>query len=145
MGTIAVFVNDTPESQAAIEFGAREAAIRGARLRLIAAWEVPQSMLGSGVAQREVFDEFRENAESLLQEAEERVLELEPAVEVELSAVKGQPAAVFLEASLGADLIVAVRKPQGGLRELVMGSISKYILNHAQVPVVVIPVLPPEK
>ena len=63
METVAVFVDEFDAAKASVEFGAREAAIRQARLRLIAAWEVPQSMLGSGVAQREVFDEFRESAE----------------------------------------------------------------------------------
>lgn len=98
-------------------------------------------MLGSGVAQREVFDEFRENAEELLRETAARVKEMEPGVELELRAVKGQPGPVFLAEAEDASLAVAARKPQGPLRELMVGSISKYILRNAHIPVVVIPVL----
>jgi nucleotide-binding universal stress UspA family protein len=145
METIAVFVNESGEAKASVEFGAREAAIRQARLRLIAAWEVPQSMLGSGVAQREVFDEFRESAEALLDEAAARVAELYPELEVEKRAVKGQPGPVFVEESRDASLAVAARRPQGPLRELMVGSISKYILRNSHIPVVVIPFLPPQK
>jgi len=142
METIAVFVNDSEEAEASIDFGAREAAVRKARLRLIAAWDVPQSMLGSGVAQREVFDEFREGAEELLDEAEARARAVEPNLEIEKRAVKGLPGPGFVEESRDATLAVAARKPQGPLRELMVGSISKYILRNAHIPVVVLPVIP---
>lgn len=142
METIAVFVNESDAAQASVDFGAREAAFRQARLRLIAAWEVPQSMLGSGVAQREVFDEFREDAEALLDEAAAHALRLYPGLEVEKRAVKGQAGPVFVEESRDAVLAVAARRPQGPLRELMVGSISKYILRNSHIPVVVIPIIP---
>ncbi len=145
METIAVFVNESEAANASIDFGAHEAAVRQARLRLITAWEVPQSMLGSGVAQREVFDEFREAAEALLDEAAARVIEVYPQVEVEKRAVKGQAGPVFVEESRDAVLAVAARRPQGPLRELMVGSISKYILRNSHIPVVVIPILPQQK
>lgn len=142
METIAVFVNGSEEAAASLEFGAHEASIRGARLRLVAAWDVPSSILGGGVAGQDVYDEFRESAEALIQEALIRVAAWEPSVEVETRVVKGQPGPVFLEESRDAALIVAARKRHAGIKELVLGSVSKHILNNSDRPVVVIPILP---
>jgi nucleotide-binding universal stress UspA family protein len=142
METIAVFVNGSEEASASLEFGAHEAAIRGARLRLVAAWDVPSSILGGGVAGQDVYDEFRESAEALIQQALIKVAESEPSVEVETRVVKGQPGPVFLEESRDAALIVAARKRHAGIKELVLGSVSKHILNNSERPVVVIPILP---
>jgi nucleotide-binding universal stress UspA family protein len=142
METVAVFINGTEEAAASLEFGAHEAALRKATLRLIAAWDVPSSILSGGVAGQEVYDEFREAAEALIAEAVAKVTELEPGVVCETRVVKGQPGPVFLEESRDATLIVAARKRQAGIKELVIGSISRHILNHAERPVVVIPILP---
>ena len=142
METIAVFVNGSEEAAASLEFGAHEAAIRRARLRLVAAWDVPSSILGGGVAGQDVYDEFRESAEALIQEAVTLVAAWEPSVEVETRVVKGQPGPVFLEESRDAALIVAARKRHAGIKELVLGSVSKHILNNSERPVVVIPILP---
>ena len=75
-----------------------------------------------------------------------RAAELAPTVECERRVVKGQPNSVFLDESQGCTLVVAARRRRGTLRELVIGSISRHILNHAECPVVVIPILtPPEE
>jgi nucleotide-binding universal stress UspA family protein len=141
MESIAVFVNGSEEATASLEFGAHEAAIRRATLRLVAAWEVPSSILGGGVAGLDVYDEFRETAETLIKEAVARVAELEPGVAIETRVVKGQPGPVFLEESRDATLIVAARKRHPGIKELVLGSVSKHILNNSERPVVVVPLL----
>lgn len=142
MEVVAVFVNGTEEAAASLEFGAHEAALRQATLRLVAAWDVPSTILGGGVAGQEIYDEFREDAETLLAEAVAKVAELEPTVVCETRAVKGQGGPVFLEESRDATLIIAARKRHAGIKELVLGSISKHIMNHAEKPVVVIPILP---
>jgi nucleotide-binding universal stress UspA family protein len=142
MESIAVFVNGSEDAAASLEFGAHEAAIRKATLRLIAAWDVPSSILGGGVAGREVYEEFRETAEDLIKEAVAKALELEPDVAVETRVVKGQPGPVFLEESRDATLIVAARKRHPGIKELVLGSVSKHIISNAERPVVVVPLLP---
>jgi nucleotide-binding universal stress UspA family protein len=145
METIGVFLNGSEEAAASLDFGIKEAALRCARLRLISAWEVPQSMLGAGVGGKELYDQFRESAEALVEEGVARAAELAPSVECERRVAKGQPNAVFLEESQGCTLVVAARRRQGTVRELVLGSISRHILNHAECPVVVIPVLTPRK
>ena len=142
MESIAVFVNGSEEAAASLEFGAHEAAIRGAILRLVASWDVPSSILGGGVAGQDVYDEFRATAQNLIEDAIGRVAELEPSVSIETRVVKGQPGPVFLEESRDAALIVAARKRHAGIKELVLGSVSKHILNNSERPVVVVPILP---
>jgi nucleotide-binding universal stress UspA family protein len=142
MESIAVFVNGSEDAAASLEFGAHEAAIRKATLRLVAAWDVPSSILGGGVAGREVYEEFRETAENLIKEAVAKVSVLEPDVAVETRVVKGQPGPVFLEESRDAALIVAARKRHPGIKELVLGSVSKHIISNAERPVVVVPLVP---
>ena len=82
---------------------------------------------------------------SLVEEGVVRAAELAPSVECERRVAKGQPNAVFLEESQGCTLVVAARRRQGTVRELVLGSISRHILNNAECPVVVIPILTPRK
>jgi len=141
METIAVFINGSEAAAASLEFGAHEAALRGATLCLIAAWDVPSSILGAGAAGQEIYDEFREPAEELINEAVARAAQLEPTVAVETRVVKGQPGPVFLEESRDATLIVAARKRHPGIKELVLGSVSKHVIQHAERPVVVIPLV----
>ena len=141
MESIAVFVNGSEEAAASLEFGAHEAAIRKATLRLVASWEVPSSILGAGVAGQDVYEEFRETADNLIKAAVARAIELEPGVAIETRVVKGQPGPVFLEESRDAVLIVAARKRHPGIKELVLGSVSKHVLNNSERPVVVVPIL----
>ena len=113
METIGVFLNGSEEAAASLDFGIKEAALRCARLRLISAWEVPQSMLGAGVGGKELYDQFRESAEALVEEGVARAAELAPSVECERRVAKGQPNAAFLEESQGCTLVVAARRRQG--------------------------------
>jgi nucleotide-binding universal stress UspA family protein len=103
---------------------------------------VPSSILGGGVAGQDVYDEFRETAESFIKEAVAQVAQMEPSVAIETRVVKGQPGPVFLEESRDAALIVAARKRHAGIKELVLGSVSKHVLNNSERPVVVLPILP---
>ena len=91
METIGVFLNGSEAAAASLEFGIKEAALRHARLRLISAWEVPQSMLGAGVGGKELYDQFRESAEALVEEGVARAAELAPTVECERRVVKASP------------------------------------------------------
>ena len=48
METIVVGVDGSDGSTAALEFAAEEAALREAPLRIVAAWDVPAAVYGSG-------------------------------------------------------------------------------------------------
>ena len=64
----------------------------------------------------------------------------EPApASVTVRAVSGLPAQELLGASSDADLVVVGTNSGGGLSQMLLGSVTNKVVNHAACPVVVIP------
>jgi nucleotide-binding universal stress UspA family protein len=66
METIVVGVDGSDCAGAALEFAAGEAALRGARLRVVSAWDIPPAIYGGGFSpgiDQATLDAFRESAE----------------------------------------------------------------------------------
>ena len=123
----------------ALEFAMKEASLRGSKLRLVSAWEIPASVLASVVAGKEFYEEFRETAIRVARDAAELVAEQEPGVEHEEIVVEGQAAKVLLEHSDDAELMVVGRRGHGSFREMLLGSISRQVVVHAKCPLVIVP------
>jgi nucleotide-binding universal stress UspA family protein len=141
METIVVGVDGSEGGAAALEFAAGEAAFRGARLRIVSAWEVPAAAYGGGFApplDPATWDSFRVGAQQVADDALAKVKKLQPSLEGEALAVKGQPADVLLEQGADAALIVVGRRGLGGFRSLLLGSVSQQVVQHATCPVVVV-------
>jgi nucleotide-binding universal stress UspA family protein len=139
MGTIVVGVDGSEGAAIALEFAMKEAALRGSKLRLVSAWEIPASVLASVVAGKEFYEEFRETAIKVARDAAELVAEQEPGVEHEEIVVEGQAAKVLLEHSEDAELMVVGRRGHGSFREMLLGSISRQVVVHAKCPLVIVP------
>jgi nucleotide-binding universal stress UspA family protein len=139
MGVIVVGVDGSPGAASALDFAIREAAIRGAKLRVVSAWEIPPSVLASVVASKEFYEEFRANAVNVAREAAARVTELGPAVVHEEVVVEGQAAKALLANAMDADLLVVGRRGHGSFREMLLGSISRQVVVHAKCPLVIVP------
>jgi nucleotide-binding universal stress UspA family protein len=149
MATIVVGVDGSEGSFGALEFAAREAALRHATLRLVYAWQSPAALYvdGSGLVPlgaleppgEEVFDRFRRHADGIVQHAAETVRKLEPDVVCEASAHEGHPVDTLLAEAAQADLVVVGRRGRGGFASLVLGSVSQQVVHHAPCPVVVVP------
>jgi nucleotide-binding universal stress UspA family protein len=58
---------------------------------------------------------------------------------VERRVVEDLPASAVLEAAQGADLVVVGSRGRGGLKGMLLGSVSQKVVHHAPCPVVVIP------
>lgn len=134
--TVVAGVDGSAESLAAARFGAAEAELRGARLRVLRAWSSPLASLprarsGAGTEEEDaVGDDGRTAAAS--------VAELRPSypdLEIVHETVRGRPAGVLTAASAEADLVVVGSRGRSALRGLVLGSVSHAVLHHARCPV----------
>jgi len=141
METIVVGVDGSDGSTAALEFAAEEAALREAPLRIVAAWDVPAAVYGSGftpAVDAGTLEALGGRMQELADEAAETAKRLQPSIQVEAAAVAGQPADVLLERAAGAGLIVVGRRGLGGFKTLLLGSVSQQVVHHATCPVVVV-------
>jgi nucleotide-binding universal stress UspA family protein len=141
METIVVGVDGSACAGVALEFAAREAALRQARLRIVCAWEISPAVYSGGFApglDQPTLDAFRDGAETVVREAFAASKELQSTIECEGKAVQGQPAEVLLQEARDADLVVVGNRGHGGFASLLLGSISHQVVQHATCPVTVV-------
>ena len=139
--TIVVGFDGSEGGAAALEFAAGEASLRNARLRIVAAWQVPVAAYGADfvpMLDAETLDAFRVRARQVADDALATAKALEPSLEVEALAPEGQPADVLLEQAADAELIVVGRRGRGGFKSLLLGSTSQQVVHYATCPVVVV-------
>jgi nucleotide-binding universal stress UspA family protein len=141
METIVVGVDGSAGARAALEFAAREAALRQARLRIVCAWEIPPAVYAGGFAptlDQPTLDAFRDGAETIVNEATAAAKKLQPTIETEGKAVQGQPAEALLQEAGDAELIVVSNRGHGGFASLLLGSVSHQVVQHAPCPVTIV-------
>lgn len=130
---IVVGIDGSEPSKAALRWAARQAALVGGVVEALIAWEYP-SFYGWAPAG---FD-FGDNAGAVLTQAIDEALGPDRRVEVRPVVVCGNPAAVLLDASRGAELLVVGSRGHGGFTEALLGSVGQHLVQHAGCPVVVI-------
>jgi nucleotide-binding universal stress UspA family protein len=59
-------------------------------------------------------------------------------IRIERRVVEGAAAAVLVEESRGADLLVVGSRGHGGFAQLLLGSVSQQCAHHAECPVVIV-------
>lgn len=140
METIVVGVDGSECARTALGVAAREAELRGARLRIVSVWEVPQAVFAAGFApgDQSILDSFLENAEAVVREAVAEAERLHPSVQCEGTALEGHPAEVLLQEARDASLVVVGNRGRGGFASLLLGSVSQQVVHHASCPVLVI-------
>ncbi|MFF7853348.1 universal stress protein [Streptomyces sp. NPDC007904] len=139
---------DSPD-EATLAFAFAEAALRGARLRIVAAypwplqtWMLPGEMPPPAVDQDAVEHETRILADGFLAPHRER----HPQVIAETHVLPGDAAGHLVEASRDASLVVVGRHRRRLLAPArMMGSVTQAVLLHAASPVAVVPPAPPEE
>ncbi len=137
---IVVGVDGSKTAELAVRWAAAEARRRGAGLELVAAWEVPTSNYGFGLAPitEDVVKGLMQAAEENLGAAIDVVRAEAGDVDVTTRVVEGQPAWALLDVSEDADLLVVGSRGLGGFRELLLGSVSQQCAHHARCPVVIV-------
>ena len=141
MTGIIVGIDGSDHSRRALEWAAKEAAIRHAPLTVLVVQPAIAGYSGSATAypgDAALADQAGKTAQ---EETDQVVAGLGgPGPEsVTVQATIGIPAAVLIDASKDADLVVVGSRGTGGFRELVLGSVSTQVTHHAHCPVVVIP------
>jgi nucleotide-binding universal stress UspA family protein len=133
---IVVGVDGSADGLHAVAWAARQARESGAVLRLLAAWFPPTPMVPMLVDLR---GSYPERAAEHLRLAATTATRVAPGIELESESVEVPPAQALLAASRTADLLVVGRRGLGGLRGLLLGSVSQQCAEHAECPVVVVP------
>lgn len=141
MPGILVGLDGSHYSERALEWAAKEAAIRHAPLRVLAVHTVLVGWTGRGVPDPED-NELVVRTKASAQELTDKVLAGIGSARpdgVTVDAVNGIPADVLLRASEDADMIVLGARGGGGFARLRLGSVSDQVAHHAHCPVVIIP------
>ncbi|CAN5460741.1 universal stress protein TB31.7 [soil metagenome] len=138
---IFVAVDGSPAGKAAVDWAARDAALRGASLTLVHVLPTTDMQTWLEVPTPEFFSELvrdqgREVLREALKVAQEATVD-NPIVVHELTA-EGHTVPTLVEVSRDAQLLVVGRRGLGRFGRLFLGSVSSGLLHHAHCPVAVI-------
>jgi nucleotide-binding universal stress UspA family protein len=137
-GPIVVGIDGSEPSLAAARWAATEARLRDRPLRLVYAYTSPFVPAARAVPPLGWPQTFRDEAEALVAAAVSAVAPYAGEVRVEGRGVGGPAAAVLVEASSDACLVVVGHRGRGGLASLLLGSVAAGVAAHAYGPVVVV-------
>lgn len=138
---IIVGVDGSPESKVAVDWAARDAALRGAALKLVHVLVPPAVMTFPEVPMPPGYLQWQEDeGRKLLEAARETVTEAVRGASVEVSTdmLSGPSVPVLAEESAGAQMIVVGSRGRGALARGLLGSISTGLAHRAHCPVAII-------
>ena len=136
---IIVGVDGSPASRVAVDWAARDAALRGADLKLVHVLVPPAVMAFPEVPMPPGFMEWQdEEGRRLLDSAVKTVEEAGAEVEVSTDMVSGPAVPVLADLSSSAQMIVVGCRGHGALARGLLGSISTGLAHHAHCPVAII-------
>jgi nucleotide-binding universal stress UspA family protein len=114
----------------------------GARLEVVCAWDLPFSGLATSYSPEPAglpsSREIARRAEAALDQTVREVLGDDMPMDIEQIVEQGDPAAVLLRRSEGADMLVVGSRGHGGFNRLLIGSVSEKCVRHATCSVIVI-------
>jgi nucleotide-binding universal stress UspA family protein len=128
------------ESLRAVDWAAREAALRGAPLRIVAAPALlPRMASRVGTVEYDtVTDVLLKERDRALTTAAERATRTAPGLLIDSDPLNGEPAQAIAESGSGAQMLVLGSRGIGAFTALLLGSVSRYAASHASCPVVVV-------
>ena len=143
MPGVVVGIDGSEQSQHALDWAIKEAALRNAPLTVLAVHQVAGNYW---TGRPEVYasdqpeaDKMRQAAQDVVQKAIDASGGTGPA-SVTVRAVSGIAAQELINASSEADLVVVGSRGGGGFARLWLGSTANQVVSHSSAPVVVIPV-----
>jgi nucleotide-binding universal stress UspA family protein len=137
---IAVGVDGSPASRAALEWAGDEAIRHGSELVVLTVWlpVLPPLAGTSSTLPTHGVTDAGETAKEQLMEAIRDVLGEEPPVLVQPQVKEGSAAKGLIDLSEDADLLVVGSSGHGGFAGMLLGSVSQHVTAHAKCTVVVV-------
>lgn len=140
VGRVVVGVDGSAGSVQALRFAERAAAVRGASLQVVHAWNLPYLGFAgrSGAVPREALDEVAVRAGEVLRESLRSAGIDAARSDVEMWLAERAPNLMLLQAAHDADLLVVGSRGYGGWKGLLMGSVSTQSITQSPCPVAVV-------
>lgn len=142
-GRVVVGVDGSDSSRRALRFGLHEALVSGSSVVVVNSWEVPLPVGAPAlddderIFQEEKFD--RQSEEIVAGVLAEVIDDRTQHLDISAVRVQSEPVQALRTASGDADLVVVGSRGRGGVRGLVMGSVSQGVVHHSRAPVAVLP------
>ncbi|MEW2440497.1 universal stress protein [Micromonospora marina] len=134
-GPVVVGSDGSESALRALGFAVERAAQRDVPLRVLRAWEPPgDRWVPPDFDPEQVAASERAAAEAELAPWRESF----PDVPAEIEAVPGSASSLLVEASRSAQLVVVGSRGRGGLRGMLLGSVSQQLIQHSHCPVAVV-------
>ena len=134
---IVVGADGSEQSSRAVEWAAREAVRRKVPLRIVSVSAMPSRMRPRNSNPATVADILHKISARTLAAAITRAREVAPGLLVDADLVTGAPAKALTASASGASMLVVGARGAGGFSAMVLGSVSRYVAQHAPCPVVV--------
>jgi nucleotide-binding universal stress UspA family protein len=134
-------VDGSESSRAALQWAYDEATHHGASLTVVMTWHppaLPQSPPYGALTDKDYESQPRLEALGVLDGLVAQLEQRTPEVDLRTSVEEGSPAAVLIERSKEADLMVVGSRGHGGFAGMLLGSVSQHLVAHADCPVVVV-------
>lgn len=138
---IIVGVDGSECSKTALRWAIAQAALTGATVQAVAAWQDPvMSGYSYGWAPMQFEgDTFQAITEKTLTETVADIAGTDSQVQIRTRVRQGHPAQVLMDAAAGAQMLVVGSRGHGTFAGILLGSISQHCVQHAPCPVTVIP------
>lgn len=134
---VVVGVDGSLNSALALRWALAEASLAAVPMIIVHAWNDPdfdnELSLGDSRTLRQ------QHAQTLLDDIVTTAASIDPTVSVTPLLIEGHPAKALIDAADAKDLVVVGSRGRGGFRALLLGSVSRGVLEHAACSVAVVP------
>jgi nucleotide-binding universal stress UspA family protein len=141
MPGILVGIDGSAHSQRALEWAAKEAALRHTSLTVLTVHQAVRGFWGGTLHYAGDEDLVEKGRKAAQAETDKLVASLGDArpASVTVTATQGIPAEEILNAGADADMIVLGSRGGGGFARMLLGSVTSNVAEHAKVPVMILP------
>ena len=142
-GPVLVGVDDDDSSDAATRLAADEASARGAGLRLLHAWTMPEPTVEGTAALLADPAIIESGHRAVLEHGRDMLRAAHPTLDLDVILMQGDPGAALLSEADRSSLLVIGTHHRGVLEGALLGSVEQSVLSHTRTPVCVVPSVPP--